>query len=118
MRNIYVKNGPVSCYKDGGTEEYKGWDGKHYFVDYRIGSVTKGHVFDRYPDDKKAIMLDAKLVQCSVPPDDMEEAPRGFVSAPTIEQLQLTKDEIAKLKQLLLWLEASKLDRTIWNAKK
>jgi hypothetical protein len=69
---IYVKQGAIGGgYKDGGTQEYMGWDGKHYFVDHRIGSNTKGAIYDRYPGNKGAILLaDAKLVECNVPPYD------------------------------------------------
>lgn len=48
----------ISHYKDGGTVEYRGSDGKHYFKDSRIGSKTKGCMFDRYPGDKGAKTVD------------------------------------------------------------
>ncbi len=118
MRTVYVKPcGYANHYKDGGTIEYKGWDGKNYFVDHRIGSTTKGLIYDRYPDDSAARLLNVKLVQTNFPPVVLEDQTPivGFTRAPKPKQLALTPDEIAKLKQLILWLEASKLDQTIWN---
>ncbi len=46
---------------------------------------------------------------------DNFESPKGFISAPSLEQLKPTEEEKAKLLQLFLWLEASKLDKTIWH---
>ena len=72
-KDIYVKSGPVDTARDGGTLRYKGWDGKDYFVDYRISTNTKGKIYDRYPSEKGAILLtDARLIQTDVPPDPPE----------------------------------------------
>ena len=72
-RRIYVKVGDIGYYKDGGTKEYKGWDGKHYFVDHRISSKTKGEIYDRYPSDKDAVPLtNVRLVETHACPDHDE----------------------------------------------
>lgn len=49
-------------YKDGGTQEFQDRQGKKYFVDGRISSKTKGKVYDRYPSDAGAKILDVLLV--------------------------------------------------------
>lgn len=42
-------------YKDGGTFEVQDVnDGKKYFVDRRIHSKTKEKLYDKYPEDKGA----------------------------------------------------------------
>jgi hypothetical protein len=46
------------AYKDGGTIEYCDENNNRYFVDGRIRSKTKGELFDRYPSDKGAKILD------------------------------------------------------------
>ena len=72
---IYVKSGRANSFKDGGTEEYKGWDGKSYFVDHRIRTKTRGKVYDRYPGDKGAVLMEnARIVCCDVCPDDVQVA--------------------------------------------
>lgn len=60
----------VNAFKDGGTsvwmepEVYNSIKNKDdeekavkYYLDYRMGSQTQGELFDRYPSDKGAIML-------------------------------------------------------------
>ena len=73
-RRIYVKVGSIGGgYKDGGTQEYQGWDGKRYFVDHRISSKTKGEIYDRYPSDKGAVLLtNVRLVETHACPDHDE----------------------------------------------
>lgn len=34
---------------DGGTKKLEGSDGKVYYQDFRIGTKTKGEIYDRYP---------------------------------------------------------------------
>lgn len=46
---------------------------------------------------------------------EINESPKGFVSAPTLEQLQPTKEEQAKLKLLWDWLEHSKQVAAEWK---
>lgn len=46
-----------NTYLDGGTEVYSGSDHKIYYVDYRLGTTTHGEIFDRYPDNEGAKML-------------------------------------------------------------
>lgn len=49
----------ITTYRDGGTEEYHiPYNGKRYFVDGRTGSKTLGKIFDRYPGDKDAKIVD------------------------------------------------------------
>lgn len=58
----------IDVYKDGGTEvwiEYSvtqtiggSESAKKYYLDYRIISTTQGELFDRYPGDEGAIILD------------------------------------------------------------
>jgi len=43
-------------YKDGGTDVYF-LDGKKYYRDRRMGSKTKGRIFNAYPGDKGAAIL-------------------------------------------------------------
>jgi len=45
-------------YKDGGTKEYRDRKNNRYFLDGRINSKTKGKLFDRYPSNERAMMLD------------------------------------------------------------
>lgn len=48
--------------RDGGTIHCEGKDGKSYFIDHRISSKTKGKVYDRYPSDGGAQILDVVLL--------------------------------------------------------
>lgn len=59
MKTILVKK--CGKYKDGGTEYFCDKSGKKYFIDGRIGSSTKGKVFDRYPSEKGAKILNLVL---------------------------------------------------------
>jgi len=43
----------MNIYKDGGTYTFSK-NGKTYYVDHRIGSKTKNKVYDRYPGDSGA----------------------------------------------------------------
>lgn len=58
-----IKLAECSHYKDGGTIEYRGSDGKHYFLDRRIKTTTRGLFYDRYPGDKGARIVDSSLVE-------------------------------------------------------
>ena len=53
----------TGTYKDGGTSSYREKQKPYtkYFIDGRIGSITKGKVFDRYPGDERARILNVKL---------------------------------------------------------
>lgn len=35
---------------DGGTITYTGSDGKLYYEDHRLGTITEGKIYDGYPD--------------------------------------------------------------------
>lgn len=66
--NALQKNGHVDvrflvAYNDGGTKMYQEiHNDNKYYVDYRIKSETEGKVFDRYPGENGAIMLNVKLI--------------------------------------------------------
>lgn len=49
----------MSVYKDGGTYTFVK-NNKKYYVDQRIGSTTKGKVYDRYPGHAGATIVDVK----------------------------------------------------------
>jgi hypothetical protein len=52
----------IDYYRDGGTkivEDIK--TGTRYFIDKRIGSKTRGKVFDRYPSHEGAKQVDIKI---------------------------------------------------------
>ena len=55
----------MSIYKDGGTYTFVK-NNKTYYVDRRIGSTTKNKVYDRYPGDKGA-----KIVNIKAPSNDV-----------------------------------------------
>lgn len=57
-----VKVSLVNTFRDGGTQQYKGEDGKDYYLDGRISSTTVGEVYDRYPGDAGAVKLDVMLI--------------------------------------------------------
>ena len=59
MKTIDVKE--ISMYKDGGTTVYKSTKGKLYYKDGRLRTETKGKIYDRYPSDEGAKLLDVKL---------------------------------------------------------
>jgi hypothetical protein len=42
---------------DGGTRKYLGSDGNVYYVDDRLQTTTKGEIYDSYPGNKDAKML-------------------------------------------------------------
>lgn len=46
------------------------------------------------------------------------ESERGFVSAPTLEQLRPTPEEQQHFEWLWAWLEASKKNNTLWDGAK
>jgi len=47
-------------YRDGGTDQYRDKNQNKYFLDGRIASKTKGQLFDKYPGDADAQILDLK----------------------------------------------------------
>ena len=59
MKIIKVKE--VSRYRDGGTTVFKSTKGKLYYRDSRIMTETKGKIYDRYPSDNGAKLLDVEL---------------------------------------------------------
>lgn len=60
MREILVTE--FGRIRDGGTVTYVSELGLKFFVDNRIGTKTKGAVYDRYPGDEGAKILDVKLI--------------------------------------------------------
>jgi hypothetical protein len=61
----------ISVYRDGGTSAWieplvkesiktvkQAKEAKKYYLDNRIGSMTKGELYDRYPSEKDAKILD------------------------------------------------------------
>ena len=48
-------------YNDGGTIEYEDSDGNHYFEDHRPKTDTKGFIFNKYPGEKDAEILEVVL---------------------------------------------------------
>jgi len=65
MKEIFVKK--VSTARDGGTTIYVDKDGKRYWKDWRIGSQSKGSVFDRYPSDDGAKILNFEVKLIEIP---------------------------------------------------
>ena len=58
-RKIKVKE--IARAKDGGTQSVIDRKGNKYFIDNRLGSETKGSIYDKYPGEEGAIMLDVIL---------------------------------------------------------
>jgi hypothetical protein len=56
-----IKGEVIAAAGDGGTLVVLGEDGKTYYVDGRVGSKTKGTVYDDYPSEK-ATILDVKII--------------------------------------------------------
>jgi len=46
-----------NMFLDGGTRKYLGSDGNVYYVDDRLQTTTKGEIYDSYPGNKDAKML-------------------------------------------------------------
>lgn len=44
--------------RDGGTKVYDGSDGKTYYKDYRIGTITRGKIYDGYPGHLASRIID------------------------------------------------------------
>lgn len=61
MKTIIVTK--CGVYKDGGTTEFRDKQRNKYFIDNRINSKTKGKVFDKYPGDNGAKMIDVLLCE-------------------------------------------------------
>ena len=59
----------MSIYKNGGTYTFVK-NNKTYYVDRRIGSTTKDKVYDRYPGDAGATIVNIK------PPKEDHDGPR------------------------------------------
>lgn len=66
----------IGIYKDGGTKFYieegsiknlkiiiEVKDLKKYYIDGRFKSPTKGELFDRYPSEEGAVLLDKSLYE-------------------------------------------------------
>jgi hypothetical protein len=67
MKEILVKEKMRA--RDGGTTVYSDKDGNNYWKDWRIDSTTKGTIYDRYPSEDGAQVLDVKLIEV---PDKLE----------------------------------------------
>jgi hypothetical protein len=52
----------VGRFRDGGTTHYRTRLGIDLYEDNRIGSKTKGAIYDRYPNDKDAKLVNVKLI--------------------------------------------------------
>lgn len=52
----------VDTYRDGGTKKYRANDGTFYYEDHRLGTLTPGKIYDRYPADKGAIGEHVNLI--------------------------------------------------------
>lgn len=48
----------LSIISDGGTKVYVDEKGQNYYLDNRIASTTKGKMYDKYPNDKDAKIID------------------------------------------------------------
>lgn len=59
---IKTKITQTGLYRDGGTICAVDRDGKAYYVDNRIGSETKGRVFDKYPGEDDAILVEGYFI--------------------------------------------------------
>lgn len=59
VRKVKVKK--VSVYRDGGTIHYVDAAGESYFEDHRIGTQTKGQIFDKHPSNAEAIGITVDL---------------------------------------------------------
>lgn len=51
----------VTMYREGGTTKYIDEKGNEYFKDNRLGTKTKGKIFDKYPKEEDAKILDVEL---------------------------------------------------------
>jgi adenylate kinase family enzyme len=56
-----IKAHYVDCYLDGGTIKAVDDEGNYYYIDNRINSSKKGLIFDSYPAN-----LDAKIVNIEI----------------------------------------------------
>lgn len=54
----------ISTYRDGGTQHFidNNDPSKEYYKDGRIGSNTRGKIFDHYPGQEVSKELDVELV--------------------------------------------------------
>ena len=52
----------VGRYRDGGTVQYVNDGGLNFWYDNRIGTKTRGAIFDRHPSDQGAQRLNVELV--------------------------------------------------------
>jgi len=59
MRTVKVRQ--TNMYRDGGTKELTDKDGNVYYQDFGIFSPTRGKIYDKYPGDKNAKILDIKV---------------------------------------------------------
>jgi len=60
-KQIMIKVKEVTKYMDGGTTKYIDEKGNEYFKDNRLGTKTKGKIFDKYPKEEDAKILDVEL---------------------------------------------------------
>lgn len=58
--SIYLQE--IAIASDGGTKVAAGSDGNIYYIDHRIGTKTPGLVYDKYPSDKGANIIDGDFV--------------------------------------------------------
>jgi hypothetical protein len=97
MKTIIVTRRGI--FKDGGTEEYQDKERNHYFIDKRINSKTKGKVFDKYPSDVGAKILDVILTERVETKLKIErEATEKAIKAAK-EQSERDKRDFERLKQ-------------------
>lgn len=59
---IKTKITQTGLYRDGGTIHAVDETGKSYFVDGRIGSETKGRVFNEYPGEDGALLVEGYFI--------------------------------------------------------
>ena len=66
MKHIFIKN-TYDTARDGGTVRYEGLDGEtYYYKDGRIGTNTPGAIYDRYPGDMGAVILEDVVLVAGV----------------------------------------------------
>lgn len=59
---IKTKITETGRYRDGGTIRAVDGTGKSYYVDGRIDSETKGLVFNKYPDEEGAALVEGYFI--------------------------------------------------------
>jgi len=61
MEKIKVKY--LDSFLDGGTDHYVDENGNDYYEDHRIRTLTPGVIYDRYPKDRDAKILNIELIK-------------------------------------------------------